>query len=113
MIDLISNNKPDVLVISEANLEREGETLDMDYPGYKVESKFLGDNNPARIMVLVKSDLTYERLTFLENNNNAMVVLKIKLLSNKYLHMVIWYVSTASENSCTWMKITHIYKLNN
>ena len=91
MIDLKGNNKPEILVISEANLEKEGETLDVDYPGYKVESKFLGSNNPARIMVLVKSDLTYERLTWLENNDNAMVVLKIKLSSNKYIPMVCIY----------------------
>ena len=46
LINLVNSNKPDVLVISEANLEKEGETLDIDYPGFKVKSKFFGDDNP-------------------------------------------------------------------
>ena len=91
MINLVNTRSPDILVISEANLEVDNNTLDIDFKGYKVESKFLGEEKLARIMVLIKSDITYERLKRYETDDNAMIVLKIKVAARRYMKAICLY----------------------
>ena len=91
MINLVNKRSPDILVISEANLEADNNTLDIYFKGYKVESKFLGEEKLARIMVLIKSDITYERLKKFESNDNAMIVLKIKIAARRYMKAICLY----------------------
>ena len=91
MINLVNSRSPDILVISEANLEYDNNTLDIDFRGYKVESKFLGEEKLARIMVLIKSDITYERLKEYETGDNAMIVLKVKIATRRYMKAICLY----------------------
>ena len=88
MINLVKTNNPDLLVISEANLEHVNSTLDIDYKGYNLESKFLGNDKLARTMVLVKSNVTYERLTKFETQDKAMIILKVKISSRRYIKVI-------------------------
>ena len=89
--NLVNVEKPDVLVISEANFESDNKTMHIDFKGYNVESKFLGDSKLARIIVMINSNLTYERLYRYETKDNSMIVLKIRLSTNKFLHMLCIY----------------------
>ena len=54
-------NNANIVAIGEADETN----LDTDYPLYKVEAKTMGDNDPARLAVLIKKDITYERLSIL------------------------------------------------
>ena len=91
MINLVDSDRPDLLVVSEANLELNNNTIKNDFPDYTVESKFLGNSELARIMVLIRSDLTYSRLFHLETDDNSMIVLTIKISKSNYLHVVCVY----------------------
>ena len=74
MINLVENEKPDVLMVSEANLEIDNTNLNVDFKFHNVETKFLGNARLTRIMVLINKDLTYERITSLETDDNAMII---------------------------------------
>ena len=91
MINLVETEQPDIMVVSEANLERENNNLDIDFKKYNVESKFLGNNSLARIMVTIKKGITYERMSKYDNDVNAMIVLKVKTASSKYVFLVCVY----------------------
>ena len=65
--------------------------LKVDYKGYKVESKYFNDSNLSRHIVMLKSDITYERLTSLENDKNSKIILKAKISNNKCIHIVNVY----------------------
>ena len=91
LINLVETEKPDIMIVSEANLEIDNKTLDIDFKNHKVESKYLGNSDLARIMVLVHKSITYERMTKLETEDNAMIVLRVKTATNKYVYYVCVY----------------------
>ena len=44
MMNLVEKVRSDVMVVSEANLEKDNKTQDIDYRKYLVESNFLGNS---------------------------------------------------------------------
>ena len=79
MINIVETNKLDIMVVSEANLERDNKTLDIDFENHTVESKFLPNNDLARIMVVINKNITYERIQRFQTNQNAMIVISKKV----------------------------------
>ena len=51
------------MVCVEGNLHKHEKNLNIDYKGYNLQSKFLDGSEVARLSVIKKSDLSYERLT--------------------------------------------------
>ena len=49
------------------------------------------DQTHARLVVLVRKTLTYERLTWYETDVNSMIVLKVKISKNQYVYIVCSY----------------------
>ena len=45
-----------------------------DFRGYKVKSKYLGKSKNATLIILIKSDVTYERLPKYETDTNLIIV---------------------------------------
>ena len=109
MINLVETEQPDIMVVSEANLERNNKNLDIDFKNYDVESKFLGGNDLARIMVVVKKGITYERITKYENQENAKIILKVKTASKKYVFLVCVYRQWRLINETNYNS-NHIFK---
>ena len=78
MINMINKNNPDILVITEVKVEHDNKTLKIDYKGYNIESKILGNNKYSRIIVMIRDGMTYERITKIEMHDKTMILLKIK-----------------------------------
>ena len=91
IVDHIEKEKPDVLTLGEANIKSDEPNLTKDFKDYTVETKFLKDQDNARIAVFVHKDVIYERLKDYENEINPMIVLKIRISSRQYLHLVCIY----------------------
>ena len=91
ILSLIENEKPDILAISEANMEEDAPSIRNHLKNYNVEMKFLGTSKVSRLVVLIKSDITYERLKIYENNTNAIITLKIKNTSRGFMNLVCIY----------------------
>ena len=91
ILSLIEKEKPDILTISEANIEVDHPSLMNNLSGYNAELKILGNAKQARLLVLVKSGITYERVEKFENDINAMITLKIKTSSRGSLYLVCVY----------------------
>ena len=62
--------------------------VERDYKEYHIENKFHRDGSKSRITVLIKKNITYTRLSHLENEDTAEIWLKVKLSSRKYVHML-------------------------
>ena len=88
MINLVDEEKPDIMAVSKANLERDYKSLDIDFKEYEIESKFIANNNLARIMIVLRNNITYEHLKKFETDENAMVVLNVKTGQNKYAYLL-------------------------
>ena len=91
ILNLIEDDRPDILMISEANMESNEPSVKNHLKGYNIEKKLLGNQNVARMIVMVKSDITYERLYGFENDINSMMTLKIKNSNKKYIYLVCVY----------------------
>merc|ERR1711954_101143 len=85
----VIENKADLVLISESNfntadteavLYRESKLTD-----YKFVDKTTANNPVARLTVMVKSDLKFERMPEVEDNENPMVTLKFKEKKGKNL----------------------------
>ena len=91
ILSLIDKEKPDILMVSEANMEEDHPCVRNHLKGYNVEIKLLGEMKVARMIVLIKADITYERIREYENNTNAMITLKIKNSARNSIFLVCVY----------------------
>ena len=103
ILSLIEKEKPDILVVSEANMEENDPCIRNHLKGYNIEMKLLGELKEARMIVLIKSDITYEQIKNHENDKNAMITLKVKIQIEATFTS---FVFTANGNCC--MRTTNI-----
>ena len=88
---ILVENQSDVAVIGEANLNRDDKAIRDDNPAYNVEEKVMETCEESRLVVLIKKEIEYERMTSLEFNDISMIWLKIKINRGKFLNLVAMY----------------------
>ena len=60
MLNIIENEAPDICVVTEANLEKDNPHVNTDFNQYEIESKYIRDNNLARIAVFISFFMVIE-----------------------------------------------------
>ena len=91
VLELIERERPDILMVSEANMEEDAPCIKNHLKGYNVKLKLLGTLKIARMIVLIKSDITYERLYRYENDTNSMMLFKIKNTNRNFINLICVY----------------------
>ena len=86
---IVSDKKPHIIGISEANLRREVDKLEVNIEGYILEYLEALENdevNLSRLCVYIRSDIKYKRLTNLENRTDAAIWLEIGMNKGRKLY---------------------------
>ena len=73
------------------NLSKNEKNLATDYKGYTFESKFMPGMDTSRVSVMIKSDITYERLSHLEDDYANTIWIRVKTSKNKYIYIQCTY----------------------
>ena len=87
----VIDNLADVAIIGEANLTKGDDKIITDYPEYNVEAKFMDGFDEARIVVLIKKGIRYQRITRLEHEDMSCIWLKVNISRGKNLNIVCIY----------------------
>ena len=95
----VEENIPDLVIISESNMERSEPNLNLDFEGYYFENNFMSHMNTSRITVMIKSGISYERIKSLEENDLSTIVIKIKL-NNKKIFICLWCLPPVGSSIC-------------
>ena len=92
ILDTIVENDPDIIILSEANVDTYdlGETMktEEEFKNFKMEYKVLPGSGNARLAILIHKRYEYERCSDMENNVNCTMVLKILRKSKNPLKLV-------------------------
>ena len=96
----MEENIREVLSIGEANLTKNDQVHMKDFNNYNIEAKYIKNQDISRLVVMVKKNLTYERLYKFENDINAMMVFKIKIAKGQSVHVVCVY--------CQWNLLSNL-----
>ena len=83
IIDLVNKNDFDILIVGKANFSEIEKDLHIDYPEYLFEAKFMKGYELARLVVLVKKGILFERINKYDKPNSSKLVLKIKIGNKK------------------------------
>ena len=81
---LIQEENPGVAIIPESQIKRTDTNLEEHFKGYSIEHKFLPGMDRARISILIREDIEYERLTEIEDDWLSNVWLRVKTSRNGY-----------------------------
>ena len=87
----ITRSKADLVVISEAQVGLETNTLDTDYPEYNKELKFMQGAAKSRIAVLIRKGISYKRISNIEHDDTSAIFLKIRMTHSKNINVVAIY----------------------
>ena len=86
----IKSKTPDIMILSEANVYPNDDTRHNELSNYNHEDKFVNNNDFARLTVMIKKGIQYERKTSFENDRCAIVI-KVKISRRKWVHIVAIY----------------------
>merc|ERR1712081_45114 len=85
----------DVVILSESNIDtsnfEEMAFRSSKFTNYKFEDKITGGNPRARVSIMIKADLNYERLTDVKDDENPMVTVLFRQKKGKYLAITAVY----------------------
>ena len=84
-------HRPDICVWGEADIAKTQNDLATDYKGYVFESKFMPGIETSRVSVMIKDDITYEKLYDLEDDYANAIWIKVKAAKNKYIYFQCAY----------------------
>ena len=79
----IQQKNPGILILPEANISRNEPNLHTHFEGYAIESKFFPGQDRARISVLIKENIEYERISQIEDDWISTLWIKIKISQNQ------------------------------
>ena len=79
ILKTINDTSPSICCITESNFRPGEKNLHTDLNNYEVENKSLPGLGYARVTMLIKKGITYQRLKSLENDLLSTIWLKIKV----------------------------------
>ena len=84
----ISRLDPDLVIISESNFDIMDSKLAQRcrnlFQGYIILDKVFQGTRNARLSVLIKENLTFQRMISSENEINPAIIIKLKMANNRY-----------------------------
>ena len=87
----VAEQQADVITLGEANIPRDDTSLKKDYPEYNSELLYLDGHDLARIVVLIKKGIIYERIRDAEVEDACFIMIKVKISRGKYVHIASIY----------------------
>ena len=92
LLTTLVNNDADISIISEANAEvnKPDKMISREsvFKEYNIEDKLVNNQSRARISVIIKKGIYYNRCEHLESPNNSSIVLKFKESRSKDIYIV-------------------------
>merc|ERR1711954_184334 len=70
----IKSETPDIMILSEANVYPNDDTGHNELSNYNPKDKFVNSNDFARLTVMIKKGIQYERKTSFENDRCAILI---------------------------------------
>ena len=83
----IKDENPEIAILPESNLKEGEQTLNINFPEYNIESKFIPGLGYARITMMIKKSLTYSRMNELDDLYTSTIWIKVK--TGKRDHLII------------------------
>ena len=88
----LSVSKCDICILSEANHDAADPVSDnctnKSFKEFNIEAKTTKGTSNARIMLLVKKEVIYERMGALENDVNSAIVIRVSLSKRKFIYII-------------------------
>ena len=82
LVVTMERQKADVCVISESNMEHSNPVKMTErkskFPQYNIVDKIISNHDKARVSVLIHKEIKFTRLVDLEDDENPMILIKIK-----------------------------------
>ncbi len=76
--DIIKENKPEVLILNEANFYSDEDISSIKIEGYNIEEdQLMDDFNVNRTLMYIKNNLTYERHREFESKNKSAITIAV------------------------------------
>ena len=92
LLNNISKSKSDIVILSEANHDLADPVstncTTSTLKDYNIEFKTTKGSTIARIMIIIKKDIVYERLEDFENDFNCAIVIKLKQSKKKHTLLI-------------------------
>ena len=92
LLTTLVNNDADISIISEANAEvnKPDKMISREsvFKEYNIEDKLVNNQSRARISVIIKKGIYYNRCEHLESPNNSSIALKFKESRSKDIYIV-------------------------
>ena len=89
LLTTLTNNDADISIISEANaqLNKPDKLINRNsvFKEYNIEDKIINNQQKARLSIIIKKGIHYDRCEHLESSNNSTIVLKFKETKGKDL----------------------------
>ena len=79
------------MIIPESQIKINEVNLNVHFPNYHVENHIMGGLGYARISILIKNNIEYQRLKAWEDDLISTVWLKVKVGHNKYINVMGGY----------------------
>ena len=90
--DDIHETAADIVIISESNADThdivEEQLRNKKFPNFVFEDKCMPGNPIARMSIMIKRGIQYERCNNMENDINSAAIVKVKISARKYLTIV-------------------------
>ena len=87
----LKGENPGVLIIPESQIDVNEPNLKTHFQGYNIESKFLPGQKKARISVLIRENVEYERIYQIEDDWLSIIWIKIRISRNQSLMLMCGY----------------------